>query len=400
MKSVLFVDDEPRILDGLRRMLHGQRRVWDMGFATSGDEALRAMATQPFDVVVSDMRMPAMDGAVLLGEVQRLYPRTVRIVLSGHADLEASMRSVRVSHQYLTKPCDADFLKEVVERACGLESVLGDRVLRETIGEVGELPMLPRTYSELTKALAEPEVDLVRVAEIVEQDSAIAAKVLHLVNSSFFGVRKEISNLRQATSFLGVNTIRDLVLSFEVFREFGGKSPLKGFSVQQEQGHSLLCARISKRLLQDKKAAEQAFIAGMLHDLGKLVLATRLPERIERVTDAGGGSERSSHLVEEEVFGVSHAEIGAYLLGLWGMPYPIVEAVANHHHPSRVTEQTTFGVLGAVHVADVLAREQHASSSPAALLEEPYLTRMGVADQLPGWREIAAEEAGHNEQTA
>jgi len=137
MKSVLFVDDEPRILDGLRRMLHGQRRVWDMGFATSGDEALRAMATQPFDVVVSDMRMPAMDGAVLLGEVQRLYPRTVRIVLSGHADLEASMRSVRVSHQYLTKPCDADFLKEVVERACGLESVLGDRVLRETLGEVG-----------------------------------------------------------------------------------------------------------------------------------------------------------------------------------------------------------------------------------------------------------------------
>lgn len=400
MKRILFVDDEPNILDGLRRMLRSHRRVWDMDFVGSGEDALKAMSEAPYDVVVADMRMPGMDGAALLKEVQERFPRTVRIVLSGHADLEATMRSVSVSHQFLTKPCEADVLEQVVERACSLETLLADPGLQKTLGEVVQLPVLPRTYKALTTALAAPDVDLGELGQIVEQDPAISAKILQLVNSSFFGVRKEITSVRQATAYLGANTIRDLVLSFEVFQQFGEGRATSGFSIEREQGHALLTARIARRIAGDKKVAEQAFLAAMLHDVGKLVLATRLPERLDDALAAGAGREIPFHSVEENLLGVSHAEIGAYLLGLWGMPYPVVEAVAHHHHPGRVSERPGFGALVATHVADYLAREQDGTNVDLLEVDTSLLETLGVADQLPDWRAIAAQEAGTESEAA
>jgi putative nucleotidyltransferase with HDIG domain len=393
VKRILFVDDEPNILDGLKRMLRSQRRVWNMEFASSGEEALSAMAVEPFDVVVTDIKMPGMNGAELLAQVQDRHPRTVRIVLSGHADMEASMRSVSVSHQCIAKPCDADTLKSIVARACGLEALLQEPSLQEALGSVTDLPVLPRAYKALTVALAKEEVDIQEVGDIVEQDAGIAAKILQLVNSSFFGIRWEITDLRQATIYLGVTTIRDLVLSFELFQQFEDSAKLSGFSIEREQSHSLLTARIAQKLLDEKSEAEQAFLAGMLHDVGKLVLATRFTESFQTVLQAGAGVERPFCRVEEEILGVSHAEIGAYLLALWGISYPVVEAVAHHHHPARVSEQTAFGVLAATHVADCLAREQGGCEPDSIELDEQYLQALGVADKLPKWRAIAEAEA-------
>ena len=400
MKRILFVDDVRDVLAGLKLMLHSKRREWNMAFASSGEEALSAMAVEPFDVVVTDMMMPGMSGAELLQQVHARHPRTVRIVLSGHAGTEASMRSVSVSHQFLTKPCDANTLKSVVERACELETLLQQRSLQEALGSVTELPVLPRLYEALTVALAKEEVDIQEVGGIVEEDAGIAAKILQLVNSSFFGMRAEITDLRHATAYLGVTTIRDIVLCFGMFRQFEGSAKLAGFSMEREQSHSLLTARIARKLLDEKTAAEEAFLAGLLHDVGKLVLATRLAEPFQTILQAGAGVERPFHRVEEEALGVSHAEIGAYLLGLWGIPYPIVEAVAHHHHPARVPEQTVFGVLGATHVADSLAREQDGCKPETFELDEQYLQALGVADKLPEWRAIAAEEADGQREAA
>jgi HD-like signal output (HDOD) protein len=400
VKRILFVDDEQGILDGLRRMLRPNRLVWDMTFLNSGAEALSAMEQEPFDVLVTDMRMPAMAGAELLTLVQERFPGTVRIVLSGHADLEASMRSVSVSHQFLAKPCGADTLKKVVDRACELADLLHEPKLRDALGTVKGLPVLPRVYNALTTALAEEDVDIHDIGDIVEQDAGIASKILQLVNSSFFGIRREIGNLRQATSYLGVNTIRDLVLCFEVFQQFDGGDKVAGFSLEREQNHSLLTARIARKLLNEKVAAEQAFLAAMLHDVGKLVLATQLPKLLQDVLEAGAGVTRPFHRVEEELHGVSHAEIGAYILGLWGMAYPVVEAVALHHHPGRIAEPAAFDVLGATHVGDALAREQEGCSPRAIELDMEYLRTVGVEDKLPDWRAIAAEEAGIEDEAA
>ncbi len=400
MKRILFVDDETMILDGLKRSLHSQRQAWDMKFVTSGNDALSAMAVEPFDVVVTDMKMPNMNGAELLGHIKDRHPRTVRIVLSGHADMEAAMRSVSVSHQFLAKPCDAGALISVVHRACNLESLLREPSLQEALGSIVELPVLPRVYKALTVALAKEDVDIREVGGIVEQDAAIAAKILQLVNSAFFGLGREIVDLRQATAYLGATTIRDLVLSFEMFREFEGAVKYSGFSVEREQSHSLLTARVARRLLDDKLAADQAFLAAMLHDVGKLVLATRLGEPFQKILRAGAGIERPFHKVEEEILGVSHAEIGAYLLGLWGMSYPVVEAVAYHHHPGRVEGQSEFGVLGATHVSDFLVREHDESLSDAVELDEQFLQALGVAEKLTEWRAIVAEEVGAEHEIA
>lgn len=401
MKRILFVDDDSSILSALRRTLRKHHEIWDMVFVESPDAALAEMGSQPFDVIVSDMRMPRMDGAKLLAAVQQLHPRTVRIVLSGYANLEATMRSVSVSHQYLTKPCEADTLREVVERACDLEELLDDPRLRDTLGDVSSLPVLPKTYRALTAALADPEVDLDRVGAIVESDQAIALKILQLVNSSFFGLRAEVSSVRQATSILGVDTIRDLVLSFEVVRQFDEANRVPGFDMEREQAHSLLAARIARRLLPDKKAAEKAFLAAMVHDVGKLVLATHLPDLFARCLAGRARSEEPGHRVETELLGVSHAEIGAYLLQLWGMPYPVVEAVAHHHDPARVQDQASFGILGAVHVADSLAHEVVGEAAQSREgVNEGYLEQLRVAEHLPEWRELAAAEAAVEDEAA
>ena len=145
MKSILFVDDEPMILAGLQRLLRSQRNVWDMSFAASGAEALAVLETKPFDAVVTDMRMPAMDGARLLELVKERYPGTIRIVLSGYFESEAALRAVPVAHQYLAKPCDPKKLHEAIERSCGFASLLPDAALRRVVGTIGELPTLPRT---------------------------------------------------------------------------------------------------------------------------------------------------------------------------------------------------------------------------------------------------------------
>ncbi len=396
MKRILFVDDAPNILSGLERMLFDVEE-WDMTFVDSGQAALDTMASAPFDVIVSDMRMPGMDGAILLARVQEQYPSTVRIVLSGHTELEATLRAVPVAHQFLSKPCESAVLREVVTRACGLQAFLDDRALQEALGSIKSLPALPQVYNELVVALADPEVSIDELSAIVIQDSGITARILQLVNSSFFGVARSISDIRQATTHLGVDMLRDLIPSVEIFRDFESGGRPAGFSLEKEQAHATLSARIARRLLSDKTMGEDAFMAAMLHDLGKLVLATMLPEAYERVVTAADGG-KPLHVVEEEINGVSHAEIGAYLLGIWGLPYPIVEAVANHHHPSRVPRES-FDVLGAVHVANSLAHELAASvggstqTSPAQL-DLDYLESMAMVNELPGWREMAAEEFG------
>lgn len=394
MKRILFVDDEPKILQGLQRMLRSHRKVWEMEFVESAEAALATMERSEFDVVVTDMRMPGMDGAALLEAVRERHPGTARIILSGYSDMEAAMRSVRVSHQFLSKPCDADELRAAVDRLCDLEALLNDEALRDTLGSIGELPVPPRTYQRLVGLLGQEEVDLRAVAHVVEEDTGISAKILQLVNSGFFGLRREITSIEQATSYLGTITIRDLVLTTEVFRSFEGGSSLVGRALRAEQEHSLLVARIARSMFDDKARAGEAFLAGLLHDLGKLLLAAYLPERFASVRCDASQNAEPLYEVEERLLTVSHAEIGAYLLGLWGLPYAVVEAVAHHHHPSRVAAQGSFGVLEAVHVADALACEladEHELHDRSGL-DVGLLERLGVVERLSSWRELAHAE--------
>lgn len=397
MKRILFVDDEPQLLDGLRRMLRDQRAAWEMAFAPGGREALALLQRAPFDVVVSDMRMPGMDGATLLASVKEQFPAVVRIVLSGHTDPEAALRAVPVAHQFLTKPCEPAALKHIITRACALQALLDDPALKTVIGEMGQLPSLPRVYADLTRALAEPDVSLASIAGVVERDMAMCAKLLQLVNSAFFALPRRVTRVQTAIECLGTATLRSLVLSLEVFGPFEGRPPGAHFSLEILQGHALLCASIAKRMLPDKAQAEDAFMAGMLHDIGILVLATCLPARLEEIVVAARAEGRSL-AAAEEALGVHHSDIGAYLLSLWGLPYPIIDAVANHHHPGQSGHQR-FDAVAAVHIANVLAHELAGAAVPdygetPDVMDMAYLEALDVKAQLTQWRAMAAEQAG------
>jgi HD-like signal output (HDOD) protein len=393
MRRILFVDDEPHVLKGLERMLHPQRREWDMVFVGDAEAALAALAAAPFDVLVSDMRMPRMDGTALLTAVQARFPQVVRIVLSGHTELEAALRAVPVAHVFLTKPCDPDTLRRTVDRACSLQALLGDETLRRGIACMTSLPTLPRTYAAVSRALVDLDVPLRAVARIVEQDVGMCAKVLRLVNSGFFGLPRRVTSIEGAIGLLGTNTLKNLVLSAELFGTEDAGAGVPGLPITALQRHALLAAGIARRLLTDAHAAEDAFMAGMLHDVGVLVLMSRRPEHLGRLLAAAREANRPLHEVEREREGVTHAEVGAYLLGLWGLPYRIVEAVAHHHEPARV-EREDFDVLGAVHVANGLAHEQAGGwTGGASALDLAYLARAGVAERLAEWRALAARQA-------
>jgi HD-like signal output (HDOD) protein/ActR/RegA family two-component response regulator len=396
MRRVLFVDDEPRILEALRRMLRAQRNDWEMAFAPGGEAALALMAASPFDVIVSDMRMPGMDGATLLTRVRDLYPQVVRIVLSGHTELSTALRVVSVAHQFLAKPCDAETLRVAVERACHLKGLLSDDSIRRTVGALRDLPSLPRTFDALTQALTNPYASLQKIAVIVEQDVGISAKVLQLVNSAFFGIPQSITNIEHAVIYLGINTLRSLVLSLEIFHVFKPEKPLPGFCLERLHHHARLAAHIAARLPVPRHLVDIAMVAGMLHDVGKLILAWKLPDQFRKLLAEAAEEHCPLYKVEEREYGFSHAEIGAYLLGLWGLPYILVEAVALHHGPNRVPHQN-FDSVSAVYVANLLAHELEPPSSEVHGEDQTETNRkelaaLGVGEDLAAaWRAMAAQ---------
>ncbi|HEX9592906.1 MAG TPA: response regulator [bacterium] len=390
-KRVLFVDDEPNVLRGLQRMLRSQREEWEMAFAGGGEEGLALMEQERFDVVVSDLRMPGMDGAEFLTAVMRRYPNVVRLILSGHSQWELIMKSLGPAHQYLTKPCDADQLKAAVTQAFALRELLADPNLRALVARMDTLPSLPALYQKILAALRSPDASCRTVGEIVSQDPAMAAKVLQLVNSAFFGVGQHVSKPAQAVALLGLDTIRSLVLSVHVFSELDPRQ-VNALSLDVLWAHCLTVGTLAKRIAQteveDPKLWDDALLAGLLHDIGNLVLAVNLPEEYRAVRERADDGEVDLLAAQRQVFGATHAEIGAYLLGLWALPDPIVEAVAFHHQPSRC-QHRGFSPLTAVHAANCLCSfSGEGGTEQDRAFDVNYLTALGLADKVPTWREL------------
>ena len=395
MKRILFVDDEPNVLDGLRRMLRPMRKEWEIVFASGGEEALATLAEELFDVVVSDMRMPGMDGAQLLSEVKQRYPQVIRVVLSGHSEKETVLRSVGPTHQYLAKPCDPEQLRDVIGRACALRDLLSEDALRDLVSRMSTIPSLPRTYTEIIEELQSPDASIKRVGRIVSKDVGMTAKILQLVNSAFFGLRHHVSDPSQAASFLGVDTLKALVLSVHIFSQLEDVK-IEGFSLDALWNHSAATGALAKRIAatQDDEVQlhDHAFLAGLLHDAGKLVIAANLPERYRAVLASAKDEGLNFWEAERRILTNTHAEVGAYLFGLWGLPDPIVEAVAFHHCPNKCSG-AGFTPLIAVHAANAIDHEHDPTwkAQSTDQLDIEYLTRLGLADRLPAWRDLHAE---------
>jgi HD-like signal output (HDOD) protein len=393
MRHVLFVDDDLDLLDGLRDALRPRRREWRMTFVAGGEAALGVLEREPVDIVVSDLRMPGMDGATLLAKVARIRPDAVRIVLSGHADPETIGRVAAVAHRILVKPSPIDVVARVIERSCVLLDVTGEVRLIQA-ARTSELPSAPTAFFELVELLGSGNVDAAQIAAVLERDIAMSAKVLQLANSAYFGRRQPVSSLRDAVTLLGHDTLRALALSAEAFQKFRVPASIPGFSLDGMQHRSLQVGRLAHKISKGNPDADDAFAAGLLLDVGLLVLADQEPDYLAEVLLAAEAEARPVQEIELDRHGITHAEIGAHLLALWGLPHTIVEAVAHHHLPLR-SPVPAFDAVAVAHIADALVADSEAGPPHEAAISRidiDYLERIGVADRLADWQRLAAAE--------
>jgi HD-like signal output (HDOD) protein len=397
-KRILFVDDDDKVLKGLQRMLRKYRREWDMTFVQSGAEALKVMESKSFDVIITDMRMPEMDGNELLRRVKAQSPQTVRIILSGHAGKEMIMKTVHLTHQYLSKPCDPKMLKNSVSRTCAIRELLAQDSLLHVISQAESLPSPPSIYTMVTEALQQPDCSARQLGEIIAEDIGMAAKILQLVNSAFFGIPRRFADVSEAVVFLGTDTIQSLVLTFGIFSQFSSKK-IAGLDIENLSKHGLQAAAIARSIAKaetkEREVIDNTFMAGLLHDLGKLILAANLPESYLELEDRMQQEKMTPHEAEMAVFGTTHAEVGAYLLGIWGLNDLIIEAIAWHHHPKK-SPVDSFTPLAAVHTADVLAHQTSGSGAlnhSASAFDVEFLTRIGRHRRISVWQNLAIEES-------
>ena len=391
-RHVLFVDDDQKVLDGLKNTLLEMHAGWEMTFTTSAKDALRKLGEHEFDVIVTDLHMPDMNGFDLLTEVLQRHPETVRIVLSATVKQDLGIRSSNAAHQYLAKPCDGATLRTALNTAARIRELLLSPKLSNVISRMTSLPSLPSVHAELIESLGNPETSSRELGEIIAQDVGMTAKVLQIANSSYFGLYRYIASPAEAAVYLGVDTIRALTMSAGVFSTFE-HSGLPSAFIGQLQRHSMITGMAAQAIASSeglpKKTADSSLVAGLLHDVGKLILAASWPKEYADVLAASGKEGISSFNTEQKVFGATHADIGAYLLWLWGLPDAICKSVAFHHKPAEASDQT-FTAAGAIHVADVLERDRSFSTGSAGPeeMDMNYLNALGLVDRVSKWREI------------
>jgi HD-like signal output (HDOD) protein/ActR/RegA family two-component response regulator len=351
--QVMFVDDESRVLSGIERTFALHDNDWTCRFATSGPEALAQMEALPADVVVSDMRMPFMDGAEFLGRVRDRWPGTIRIILSGYSDKEATLRMLDVAHQFLAKPCSNDVLLATVEKAMGLRRLFSNPRVLGALGRTTRLPAAPRVFTEVCRLLADPTSDSRRIADLLGSDPALSAKLMQLANSSYFAGGNLIRDVGHAIARLGLDQVGLLVLASQVFGDTA--DPYVDRLQQRAMTAATLAAHIASRHGPETTAALLAHIGLLVPELREGDLDVPAPEGIPM-----------------------HAAVGAYLLALWGLPMEMVDAVTNHHAPAF--SEPGFGLAGVVHVAVALANEE----AP----DMDYLQEVGVLERLPQWQQF------------
>lgn len=389
-RRILFVDDEPRVLDGLENVVFSRHREWHCDFAGGGVEALELMGRHAYDILVTDIRMPGMDGAELLGHVRDEHPAVVRVVLSGHCELEVAMRALPLAHQLLGKPCEPATLLGMLQRALEVQSLISEPEVRALLGKVSRLPMRPRIYHQLQTLLESETASLDDVAELISRDVGISSHLLHIANTAFFSRGRPATSLRQVVTRLGVNLVRELTLAAEMMGPL--TKEVAGMCLDRQQQHSLECARLAAGHVKDAKLRDDAFLAGLLHDSGKLALAAALPETYADVLQKAAAEARPLSLVEIERFGVSHADVGAYLLGLWGVSFNVCNAVGAHNRPeefARFEDESSRQLAQAIceaHLRMVESSEEVPRGSEVRLV--------GMGEEGEGNSETLASEEG------
>ncbi|MDF1610821.1 response regulator [Stygiobacter electus] len=342
--KILFVDDEKYILDGLKRMLAFQRTKWDMFFVTNGNDAIEIALNNKIDVIITDMRMPIMNGAELLDNFHKNFPHTIRIILSGYSDYELILKTVKTSHQFLAKPINSDELITVIDNCLKSRELINSNELIDIINGIENLPSLPNIYFELEEELNNEEISLLKIENIIKKDISLTAKILQLSNSSYFATAVKTTDIKTALNILGINVVKSLIIYLNL-SSYLTKEKINEKYLEEIWSHSLKTSEIAKTIVKEidisKFVAQEIYATTLLHDIGKIILLKH--KKYQQIIKEM--NRLPNHTEEIELLNFSHANVGAYLLQLWNLPAMVVEAISSHHEMQFFNEKSLSSLL-------------------------------------------------------
>jgi putative nucleotidyltransferase with HDIG domain len=363
MRRVLFVDED----EATREIYQQLQSYWgieqEVHTAGTAIEAINLMGQLRFAVVVSELSLPDMPGLEFLSKIMESHPEAARIVISANNDSLKAAEALNVAHRFFSKPFSFEVLGSLLENLGQYHYLLHDERIQCMIFKTGALPVLPGTWVQLTGLLDSADTDISDIAKIVEQDPGLTTRLLHTVNSAYFGIARRVVSCSEAIQIVGLELIRGLMMGMKIF-DFYKNSPFVRTVFGRIWDHSLRTATGARRLCeletQSIETCNVAFTAGLLHDIGKLILAANAEEK--------------------EKFGTTHAQIGAYLFTLWGFPDQVVRAVENHHNLEGIEK---FSPALAIHAAQCLQRGGEYEKQ----LNLGILAQLGLAERVDLWRD-------------
>jgi response regulator RpfG family c-di-GMP phosphodiesterase len=399
--SIIFVDDDPNVLSGLRRRVRAKRPNWRLQFCDNGEEVLNLLqARHSVDVIVSDMRMPVMDGAELFRKVSRLYPEIGRILLSGYADGHANLLGTSATHHFLMKPCDDQSIINAIERALILRSYLRDPYL------LGVMSCLPGHYLWPT-AFRDLQTTLYHEGPVSEQNLAHYA-MDHRDCVTFierYARREELlvenspATLHHLFEILGVESVKALALLFEIY----GNGDIKAAENDPELTRALIMAEIAARLGRYENSEfeniDASRAAALLSHVGSKLIETVLPNQSMTARHIADKNQCDIISAEIDVMGISHAGLSACMAALWSFKHEIIEDIAFHHRPESAPTGRS-STLAMVYAAQHFARENGRAGrliKEKYPLAECYLATIGIGEKWASWSNIAREIVHKNE---
>lgn len=399
-RSVLLVHHDPDTLKELEQELLATAGDWIVTSASTPADALARVTTGTFDVVVADVRARGLANVGFLDQVAVRQPKAVRLLLSG-GGRGIVMRAGGAAHQHVETALDSRAAFARLAQTLALGDLLTDTGLKALVSQLRAVPSLPTVYLAIMAELRKEEPSGQRVGELVSKDPGMSAKILQLVNSPLFYLTMPATEPAHAVNLLGLETVRALVLSLHIFEQLDNKLVTR-FRLGKVWRHSLVTsayARLIARLQESPyEVIAETFTAALMHDIGTLVLASSLPKEFGEALAVAERDNLPLWKAERAVFGCSHAEVGGYLLAVWGLPDSIIEAVAFHHQPSACPS-TQFCPLIAIHVANTIEHEAHPADiiGQPAVLDDEYLQRLTLSWRLPAWRAACVDSAGEQQ---
>ena len=362
--KILLIDNNDNQLLELKQELHKSRAQF--AHVTGLNAAVSALSQHQFNVVICTAMVDNSKGNAIFEMIAKKFPAIVRILIDSNEQQEQS-----AVHYCFAKPLACQTIIKTITQLSKNNQAITKDIIVKTIANIKVLPSPPKVYMQLNSILKASNTDSQKIAQIIQQDPALTAKVLQFSNNTFATGTKPMMNISDAITKMGIDTLCCIVMTAELFSY---KPDIKNFSILDEQLHSLATAKLAASMVK-QELKQDAMIAGLLHDIGKVVLY-EVNEKSTALFFMHRINDDDNIALENKIFASDHSHVGGYLLHTWGFSYQIIEAVVLHHQPEKLLLKS-FGIAQAVYLANILIRKQ---TPDEAFIEHYKLS--GVIDAL------------------